>query len=311
MKYTPPIIIVTLISLIALSSLVNGKQLATMEVKPIPGKPSQPRHVLDMFAGAFISVGVPVKSDDDDESDDESDESNTCPDGSSCVGGTCCLMQSGKYGCCKYPHAVCCDDKAHCCPAGYTCALGRHKCERGEEEIDSALQTPSIPSLPSIWWATGTLAADLSETDGLEQMMKNVVFSIDTERNLFLIMEPLSGVTIIYSPTTLRSVRSVRGQHPTYAQVTKLSSKAPCGIPTLCTAPHSSESAEGLFVCPQAMGALTWTFTSDSNTPSTISALNQDIGASWSLQVEEFGSGFSPDNQHLQEVEALIAEYNM
>jgi len=53
-----------------------------------------------------------------------------CPDGqSSCPDGTtCCQLASGGYGCCPYPNATCCTDKAHCCPNGYQCNLQKQQC---------------------------------------------------------------------------------------------------------------------------------------------------------------------------------------
>ena len=46
-----------------------------------------------------------------------------CPDGhSQCPSGnTCCLHQSGVYGCCNLPDASCCSDDQHCCALGYSC----------------------------------------------------------------------------------------------------------------------------------------------------------------------------------------------
>ncbi|XP_047428795.1 granulin a isoform X2 [Mugil cephalus] len=46
-----------------------------------------------------------------------------CPDGS-----TCCENPEGKWGCCPLPRAVCCSDKAHCCPEATTCDLAHSKC---------------------------------------------------------------------------------------------------------------------------------------------------------------------------------------
>ncbi|XP_062600117.1 fibrillin-1-like isoform X5 [Saccostrea cucullata] len=53
-----------------------------------------------------------------------------CPDGASeCKDGqTCCLLTSGKYGCCPIQDAVCCSDHIHCCPQGTRCDLQEQKC---------------------------------------------------------------------------------------------------------------------------------------------------------------------------------------
>ena len=43
-----------------------------------------------------------------------------CLDGSQCRDyETCCMMDTGHYGCCPLPKAVCCSDEEHCCPEGY------------------------------------------------------------------------------------------------------------------------------------------------------------------------------------------------
>ncbi len=49
--------------------------------------------------------------------------SNVCPDDQSeCKDNqSCCLLKTGKYGCCSGTNAVCCPDKEHCCLSGYTC----------------------------------------------------------------------------------------------------------------------------------------------------------------------------------------------
>ena len=45
-----------------------------------------------------------------------------CPDGKACPdGNTCCQVLSGAYGCCAKANAVCCADRVHCCPNGYSC----------------------------------------------------------------------------------------------------------------------------------------------------------------------------------------------
>ncbi|RWS18567.1 uncharacterized protein B4U80_10973 [Leptotrombidium deliense] len=54
-----------------------------------------------------------------------------CPDGGECEDGqTCCLLASGRYGCCPYSSATCCSDKLHCCPNGFRCNLSSQTCER-------------------------------------------------------------------------------------------------------------------------------------------------------------------------------------
>lgn len=53
-----------------------------------------------------------------------------CPDSSVCTDNqTCCLTNQG-YRCCPYPNAVCCADKAHCCPFGFSCNLVTMMCEQ-------------------------------------------------------------------------------------------------------------------------------------------------------------------------------------
>ncbi|XP_062599923.1 progranulin-like [Saccostrea cucullata] len=55
-----------------------------------------------------------------------------CPDGqSACISGsTCCKLSTGQYGCCPLPKAVCCSDGINCCPDGYTCTSYGY-CTRG------------------------------------------------------------------------------------------------------------------------------------------------------------------------------------
>ncbi|XP_049522714.1 LOW QUALITY PROTEIN: progranulin-like [Dermacentor silvarum] len=66
-----------------------------------------------------------------------------CPDGNECDDEqTCCQLQSGSYGCCPYNQAVCCDDRAHCCPAGYTCDTEGGRCLKG------SLSSPMRPIVP-------------------------------------------------------------------------------------------------------------------------------------------------------------------
>ncbi|KJH52950.1 granulin [Dictyocaulus viviparus] len=51
------------------------------------------------------------------------DKRSKCPPGS-----TCCLLLSGKYGCCPVEHATCCADHLHCCPSGYKCDATGQRC---------------------------------------------------------------------------------------------------------------------------------------------------------------------------------------
>lgn len=53
------------------------------------------------------------------------DQHTSCP-----VGQTCCPSLKGSWACCQLPHAVCCEDRQHCCPAGYTCNVKARTCEK-------------------------------------------------------------------------------------------------------------------------------------------------------------------------------------
>ncbi|KAH9370906.1 hypothetical protein HPB48_019722 [Haemaphysalis longicornis] len=72
--------------------------------------------------------------------------SKTCPDGSLCdTGDTCCKLSSGKYTCCPVPNAVCCPDREHCCPAGYSCDNETDACKPSAEAF---VQTVLLPRNP-------------------------------------------------------------------------------------------------------------------------------------------------------------------
>uniref|UniRef100_A0A8C2W811 Granulin a n=1 Tax=Cyclopterus lumpus TaxID=8103 RepID=A0A8C2W811_CYCLU len=43
---------------------------------------------------------------------------------------TCCRLLSGEWGCCPITNAVCCPDKEHCCPHGYTCNMASNSCQK-------------------------------------------------------------------------------------------------------------------------------------------------------------------------------------
>ncbi|XP_037133247.1 granulin b isoform X1 [Syngnathus acus] len=54
-----------------------------------------------------------------------------CDDKSSCAAGTtCCKLPSGEWGCCPLLKAVCCADREHCCPQGYSCNMETGTCEK-------------------------------------------------------------------------------------------------------------------------------------------------------------------------------------
>ncbi|XP_062451519.1 progranulin [Rhea pennata] len=54
-----------------------------------------------------------------------------CNATASCADGqTCCRSQSGDWACCQLPSAVCCKDRQHCCPRGYTCNVAAQSCEK-------------------------------------------------------------------------------------------------------------------------------------------------------------------------------------
>ncbi|GFS07045.1 granulin epithelin variant 1 [Elysia marginata] len=75
----------------------------------------------------------------------------TCPDQSSCPSGqTCCQNQEGGYGCCPLPEAVCCSDKLHCCPSGYTCDVSAGLCQRGSEILALFTKLPSKPAVNDV-----------------------------------------------------------------------------------------------------------------------------------------------------------------
>ncbi|XP_078571844.1 uncharacterized protein LOC144859249 isoform X1 [Branchiostoma floridae x Branchiostoma japonicum] len=74
-------------------------------------------------------------------------ESVHCDDGSACPNHhTCCKTQTGKYGCCPLPKAVCCKDEVHCCPDGYTCDTAKSRCIKGDMTLPWLEKRPSKSS---------------------------------------------------------------------------------------------------------------------------------------------------------------------
>ncbi|XP_064647998.1 SCO-spondin-like isoform X2 [Lineus longissimus] len=68
------------------------------------------------------------------------DKQGTCPDGN-----TCCLLASGKYGCCPLPQATCCSDHTHCCPHGTTCDTAAGTCNQGDLSMPWYEKSPATP----------------------------------------------------------------------------------------------------------------------------------------------------------------------
>uniref|UniRef100_A0A671X506 Granulin a n=1 Tax=Sparus aurata TaxID=8175 RepID=A0A671X506_SPAAU len=66
------------------------------------------------------------------------DGSTQCPDHT-----TCCQLATGEWGCCPMENAVCCPDKEHCCPRGYTCNFASNSCQKLV-----TLQLDSVPMTP-------------------------------------------------------------------------------------------------------------------------------------------------------------------
>ncbi|XP_028268541.1 granulin a [Parambassis ranga] len=62
---------------------------------------------------------------------------NQCPEHT-----TCCKL-TGEWGCCPLEKAVCCQDREHCCPQGYTCNIASMSCEKVIR-----LQLETVPLTP-------------------------------------------------------------------------------------------------------------------------------------------------------------------
>lgn len=89
-------------------------------------------------ADADLLVPVPLKT--------------TCPDGGYCSDeSTCCpVVGDDKYGCCPHTSAVCCPDKKHCCPSGYSCQDSSEKCFRADSShplLQLVSQQPEVRNI--------------------------------------------------------------------------------------------------------------------------------------------------------------------
>ncbi|KAL8558866.1 hypothetical protein ACOMHN_054297 [Nucella lapillus] len=69
-----------------------------------------------------------------------------CPDDSTCPDKTtCCKDVAGGYACCPYKQAVCCSDKIHCCPNGFTCNVAAKTCTMRDISIPWMEKKSSMP----------------------------------------------------------------------------------------------------------------------------------------------------------------------
>ena len=66
-----------------------------------------------------------------------------CPEGNTCCSST---YNVSFYGCCPEPNAVCCGDKKHCCPAGFTCRPG--KCLKRTELYHPMVDVTRLTATP-------------------------------------------------------------------------------------------------------------------------------------------------------------------
>ncbi|XP_030076395.1 progranulin isoform X2 [Microcaecilia unicolor] len=71
------------------------------------------------------------------------DEDVNCDDTTSCPDGHTCCLQSRGWGCCPYAEAVCCSDKVHCCPKGFTCITEQGICKQSTLSIPWTAKTPA------------------------------------------------------------------------------------------------------------------------------------------------------------------------
>ncbi|XP_048031419.1 granulin b [Megalobrama amblycephala] len=70
------------------------------------------------------------------------DKNSTCPEDT-----TCCELETGSYGCCPMPKAVCCSDHFHCCPEGTTCDLVHSMCLSANGITEMATKIPAVTAL--------------------------------------------------------------------------------------------------------------------------------------------------------------------
>ena len=75
--------------------------------------------------------------------------SSGCPTEDTCSGnGTCCAISEAEFGCCPYDDAVCCSDKQHCCPGGYSCSVEDGTCLKGSFWMFSPMHSAKTAVAP-------------------------------------------------------------------------------------------------------------------------------------------------------------------
>ena len=67
-----------------------------------------------------------------------------CDHSMSCLDNqTCCQFSSGKWGCCPFPSAQCCEDRKTCCPKSKLCTPkglnGRSTCTDSKSDDEGML----------------------------------------------------------------------------------------------------------------------------------------------------------------------------
>lgn len=72
------------------------------------------------------------------------DPTTTCP-----KGATCCKMESGAWGCCPLPQAVCCEDHLHCCPRNTVCNVAAGTCDSAVSGTAKQLSVPWLSKTPA------------------------------------------------------------------------------------------------------------------------------------------------------------------
>lgn len=110
------------------------------------------------------------------------DQHTSCP-----VGQTCCPSLKGTWACCQLPHvslhpprwekgavslgyegdtrslapqAVCCEDRQHCCPAGYTCNVKARTCEKDVDSIQPSVHLTLGPKVGNVACGEGHFCHD-------------------------------------------------------------------------------------------------------------------------------------------------------